>query len=111
METFKKNKDFIYKTIDRLYKETRFKFCSQLELGALVELEQQHLDGSTKPAAWITEDKKYVAYGNGEVVYFMSREKLFKMSKIKTVKYYKKTKTRGFHITQEELKNECSFNF
>ena len=111
METFNKNKKFKSDTLMRLYNTTKFKFCSDIKLGALVEVEQVHLDGSTKPAAWITEDVKYIAYGDENEVYFFNKQLLINMSHTKVLKQYPKTKTKGFHLTQQELKEHCSFSF
>ncbi len=111
MSTFSKNKTFKENTLIRLYTSTKFKYCSDIKLGALIEMEQIHLDGTVKPAAWLTDDIKYVAYGDDKEVYFFDRELLIKISHTKVIKDYPKTKTKGFHLTQKELKEYCSFYF
>lgn len=109
MKTFEKHNEFKFDTMMRLNAITKFKLCSRLELGALVELEQEHLNGDLKPAAWITEDITYVAFGNNEKTYFLSKDKLVKISKIKTPKYYEKTKTTGFRLDVSELEKYSEF--
>jgi len=112
MNTFTDNKKFKNDTLLRLYNITKFKYCSKIELGALVEMEQIHLDGSIKPAAWVSDDNiKYVAFGNQDKVFFFDKQKLIKISKTKQIKLYEKTKTKGFYLTLHEIETFSNFNF
>ena len=99
METFNKNKKFKSDTLMRLYNTTKFKFCSDIKLGALVEVEQVHLDGSTKPAAWITEDVKYIAYGDENEVYFIPQINFYTVKN--EYKYLKPFKEEDFEILKK----------
>lgn len=111
MKTFASNKDFVDSTLIRLYRQTKFKYCSDIKLGALVEMSQIHLDGTVKPAAWLTDDIKYVAFGDSTIAYFFDKELLIKISHTKVIKDYPKTKTKGFHLTQHELEEYCTFSY
>lgn len=111
MRTFASNKDFIDTTLIRLYRQCKFKYCSNLKLGALVELKQQRLDGTIQPAAWITDDIKYVCFGDHNKAYFFDRELLIRISDTKVIKYYEATKTYGFHLDLHELEEYCTFSY
>ena len=111
MKTYSDNKDFKSNTLLRLYNITKFKYCSKIELGALIEMEQINLDGIAKPAAWLTDDCLYVAFGNENRVFFFERQRLLKISKTKQIKLYENTKTKGFHLTFHELESYASFYF
>ena len=111
MQTYKQNDEFKLNTLKRLGRKSKFKLCNNIAIGALVEMSQIHLDGGDCQAAWLTEDVEYIIFGDNLKCFVFTKDKLIKISTTKKIKDYPKTKTKGFHLTLNELNENCLFSF